>query len=37
MKLEDFKNLINFWISIKKRSFLDELGEDAANSPDVNT
>ena len=37
MELEDFKDLIDFRITHKKRSFLDQLSEDTTNGPHVNT
>lgn len=35
MELEDLENLVNLRITIKHRLFLDELGEDAADCPDI--
>lgn len=37
MELEDFEDLINFAISAKKRLFLNEFGENASNSPNINS
>ena len=37
MELEDFKDLVDFRITHKKRSFLDQLSKDTTNGPHVNT
>ena len=37
MKLENFEDLINLRISIEEGSLLNEFGEYASNSPDINS
>lgn len=36
MELEDFEDLVDFRVTSEKCLFLNQLSENAANSPDIN-